>query len=194
MARRDDEASRDVESDHTLVDRARRGDQEGCRLLVERYERRVIGLAYGLLGDRSDAEDVAQEAFLRAFRGLRSFRGQSAFKTWLFTIVVNTARSHRQSRERRREEASGGAVDFETTAAPESLDSQVIARDRVRQAMATLPRELREAVVLRDVQGLEYREIAEALDVPIGTVESRIFRGRARLRQALTVEPVNEGV
>ncbi|MCC7042414.1 MAG: sigma-70 family RNA polymerase sigma factor [Acidobacteria bacterium] len=182
-----------ADSDEALVDRAKRGDQEGIRLLVEKYERRVIGLGWGLLGSRQDAEDVAQEAFLRAFRSIGSFRGQSSFRTWLFQIAINAARTYRRTREGRHEDAKGGAMDFDTTAAAGSLERAVIARDRVRRALATLPAELREAVVLRDVNGLDYREIAEALGVPMGTVESRIFRGRARLKQALDSDTVPEG-
>jgi RNA polymerase sigma-70 factor (ECF subfamily) len=182
-----------ADSDQALVDRARQGDQESIRLLVEKYERRVIGLAWGLLGSRQDAEDVAQEAFLRAFRGIGAFRGQSSFRTWLFQIAINAARTYRRTREGRHEDARGGAMDFDATPAAGSLERAVIARDRVRRALATLPAELREAVVLRDVNGLDYREIAEALDVPMGTVESRIFRGRARLKQALDSDTVPEG-
>lgn len=182
-----------ADSDQALVDRARQGDQESIRLLVEKYERRVIGLAWGLLGSRQDAEDVAQEAFLRAFRSIGAFRGQSSFRTWLFQIAINASRTYRRTREGRHEDAKGGAMDFDATPAAGSLERAVITRDRVRRALATLPVELREAVVLRDVNGLDYREIAEALDVPMGTVESRIFRGRARLKQALDSDTVPEG-
>ncbi len=182
-----------ADSDQVLVDRAKRGDQDGIRMLVERYERRVIGLAWGLLGNRSDAEDVAQEAFLRAFRSIGSFRGQSSFRTWLFQIALNAARTFRRTREGRREDTRGGAMDFDTTPGPESLERAVITRDRVRHALAALPPDLREAVVLRDVNGLDYREIAEALEIPMGTVESRIFRGRARLKRALDANASPEG-
>ena len=186
-------ATGEPDPDEPLVARARRGDQGAVRLLVDRYQRRVIGLAWGLVGDHADAEDVAQEAFLRAFRSLRTFRGQRRFRTWLFQIAINTARTHRRTRARRQEEAVGGSIDLDTTAGGGSLEQAVIARDRIHRALETLPADLREAVVLRDVNGLDYREIAAALGVPIGTVESRIFRGRARLRQALTHEPHDQG-
>lgn len=181
------------DSDHELVDRARRDDQDGFRLIVEKYQRRVIGLVWGLVGDDGDAEDVAQEAFLRAFRSLRTFRGESSFRSWLFQIALNTARTHRQTHQRRLEDAIGGTTELDLTADPRRADDRLIARDGLRRAMATLPAELREAVVLRDVNGLDYREIAAVLAVPIGTVESRIFRGRARLRLALGPQPVPEG-
>jgi RNA polymerase sigma-70 factor (ECF subfamily) len=181
-----------ADSDQVLVDRARRGDEDGPRLLVEKYQRRVIGLVWGLLGNRSDAEDVAQEAFLRAFRSLQTFRGQSSFRTWLFQIAINAARTFRRTREGRHEDPGGGAHDFDKSAGPESMERSVIARDQVRRALATLPDKLREAVVLRDVDGLDYREIADTLAIPMGTVESRIFRGRARLRQALTASAPSE--
>lgn len=182
-----------ADADQVLVDRAKRGDQEGIRLLVEKYQRRVIGLAWGLLGSRPDAEDVAQEAFLRAFRNIGSFRGQSAFRTWLFQIAINAARTYRRTRDGRPEDPRGGAMEFDATPGAGSLERAVIARDRVRRALATLPADLREAVVLRDVNGLDYREIAETLGVPMGTVESRIFRGRARLKHALEANIVPEG-
>lgn len=174
-----------ADPDEALVDRAKRGEQDAIRLLVEKYERRVIGLVWGLAGNRSDAEDVAQEVFLRAFRSLHTFKGRSRFRTWLFQIAINAARTFRRSREARPEDATGGAIDFDRTAADGSLERVVLARDQIHRALATLPPELREAVVLRDVNGLDYREIAEALGVPMGTVESRIFRGRTRLRQVI---------
>ena len=179
--------------DEPLVARAKRGDEDAVRLLVERYQRRVIGLVWGLLGDRVEAEDVAQEAFLRSFRSLRTFKGQSRFRTWLFQIALNAARTHRRTLARQQEDAVGGSIDLDTTAGGGSLEQAIIARDRVRRALATLPSDLREAVVLRDVNGLDYREIAEALGIPIGTVESRIFRGRARLRQALEPGTIAQG-
>ena len=177
--------------DRELVERARRGDQDAFRVIVEKYERRVRGLVWGLVGDRSDAEDVAQDAFLRAFRGLSSFRGRSRFRTWLFQIALNAARTHRQTRDRSNETTTASG-ELDSTVMSESLEQGIIARDRLRHALSQLPGEMREAVLLRDVEGFDYREIAEMLDIPIGTVESRIFRGRARLKQALTAQTVPE--
>ena len=190
----DTPATGTADPDRDLVDRARRGDQQAIAALVGRYQSRVIGLAWALVGNRSDAEDVAQEAFLRAFRGLGSFRGASRFRTWLFQIAVNAARTYRQTRARRPETSVGGTMDLDDTPDDGRFETRVVHRDEIRRAMAALPSELREAVVLRDVNGLDYREIAELLDVPIGTVESRIFRGRTRLRRMLTAAPAGEGV
>jgi RNA polymerase sigma-70 factor (ECF subfamily) len=179
------DAGRD--EDAVLVARAQSGDEQAFAQLVRKYQHRAVTIARALVPHPADAEDVAQEAFLRAFRGLARFRGASTFRTWLVQIVTNTARSHRR-RHVGRHETSADAADvsfFETMAAPGTVEGAAIARDRVARALAYLPRDLREAVVLRDIEGLDYREIADALGVPIGTVESRIFRGRARLRAAL---------
>lgn len=179
--------------DHDLVALAAAGDQEGCRLLVERYQRRVIGLIWGLIGgEYADAEDVAQETFVRALRSLANFRRQSSFRTWLFQIAINTARTHRQQLQRRMGH-TGDNEEVDLVADPHGLEAGIVARDQIRHAMTTLPAELREAVLLRDVNGLDYREIADLLGVPIGTVESRIFRGRARLKKALAPEIQSEG-
>ncbi|MFO7302529.1 MAG: sigma-70 family RNA polymerase sigma factor [Acidobacteriota bacterium] len=182
----------DADEDRDLVDRARRGDQEAFRRIVEKYERRVRGLVWGLVGDRSDAEDVAQEAFLRAFRSLSSFGGRSSFRTWLFQIALNAARTHRQSRRSRLQPEAVDPADLERAPETGSVEQGLIARDRLRRALGQLPADMREAVLLRDVEGFEYREIAELLDIPIGTVESRIFRGRARLREALAAQTIPE--
>jgi RNA polymerase sigma-70 factor (ECF subfamily) len=141
-------------------------------------------LAQGLLSDRADAEDVAQDAFLRVYKSVRGFRGSSSFRTWLFQIVINAARTCQTRRSARRETAVD-ETSLDSTPGSDRLETAVVTRDQVAQALASLPADLREAVMLRDVEGLDYREIAEALAIPIGTVESRIFRGRERLRRAL---------
>lgn len=175
--------------DRELVARARRGDADAFSDLVRTYQHRVVNYARAMVSNEADAEDVAQDAFVRAYRGLRTFRGDSSFKTWLYRIVTNAARTHLARRRDRPEQTAGDAAmspeAFGQPATGEDLEASVVDRDRIDRALATLPVEMREAVVLRDVEGLDYREIAAALDVPIGTVESRIFRGRARLRDAL---------
>jgi len=175
--------------DRELVKRARGGDADAFEDLVRAYQHRVVNYARAMVSNEADAEDVAQDAFVRAYRGLRTFRGDSSFKTWLYRIVTNAARTHLGKRRDRPEQTAGDAATspeaFGHPATDEDVEASVIDRDRIDRALAALPVEMREAVVLRDVEGLDYREIAVALGVPIGTVESRIFRGRARLRDAL---------
>lgn len=188
-----DVASPVGDPDGQLVEAARRGDREAFGALVERHQRRVFNLARALTnGCDDEAEDLAQEVFIRAFRGIRRFRGESAFTTWLHRIVVNTFRS-RQSRRSlwaRRLRLDGDVVDTldledARSAGTVDVEDQFARRDAIDRALAGLPPDLRMAVTLRDIEGLEYREIAEVTGVPIGTVESRIFRGRQRLRVAL---------
>jgi len=178
-----------VDHDQALIDRARHGDADAFGQLVRAYQHRVVNFTRAMVSDTADAEDIAQDAFLRAYRGLRGFRGGSSFKTWLYQIVTNTARTHLAKRRDRPDHAAGdAAADPEAFGQPntgEDALADVIRRDAIDRALQTLPEDLRVAVVMRDVEGLEYAEIARALDVPIGTVESRIFRGRARLRASL---------
>lgn len=181
-----------MDPDRDLVDRAQAGDLEAFGQLVQKYQHRVVNFVSALLPG-GDAEDVAQDAFIRAFRGLARFRGASTFKTWLYQIVTNVAHTERERRRTRftREAqpaaaSDDGPGDLDALPGPGDLAGSVVARDRIDRALAALPAELRETVVLRDVEGFEYREIAQALDIPIGTVESRIFRARERLRAALS--------
>jgi len=181
-----------ADPDRALVDQARQGDLDAFSELVRRYQHRLVGYLRLIVNHREDAEDVAQEAFLRAYRALGRFRGQSSFKTWLYQIATNAARTslakrpndparaRRGDRNDRHDEAESKIV-----ADPSDFEAGLLARDRVGHALAELPLEWREAVVLRDIEGLDYREIAELMNIPIGTVESRIFRGRQRLRQIL---------
>ncbi len=186
-----------LDEDRDLVDRARAGDARAFEDLVRRHQQRVVRLARAFVPEPADAEDVAQEAFLRVYRGLARFRGASTFRTWLQQVVVNAARTHRRATLTRRARFGADADSASTDVpGPDRVEPALIARDRVERALNTLPQDLREAVVLRDVEGLDYREIAELLGVPMGTVESRIFRGRQRLRAAMTaVErgPVDPG-
>ncbi len=182
-----------ADGDRPWVDRARGGDADAFGELVTRYQHRIVNFTLTLTSDRANAEDLAQETFLRAYRGLASFRGTSSFKTWLYQIATNVARTHTAKRRTRREEladdSAASARRFEEAATDEDIESRAILRQRLDAALASLPIELREAVVLRDVEGLEYREISTALGVPMGTVESRIFRARQRLRDELAPAP-----
>ena len=174
--------------DRDLLPAAVEGDLDAFEALVLRYQTRMVSFARTLLGNPEEAEDLAQEVFVRVFKSLRGFRGQSSFKTWLYTVAVNVSRTHHYRRTRQ-EPVWGDSGADETRAfdPPDeaNFESAMIARDAINRALDGLPEELRVAVTLRDIHGLEYRDIAETTGVPIGTVESRIFRGRQRLRVAL---------
>ena len=181
-----------ADPDRELVAAAVAGDRGAFEALVRRHQARIVNYAMAIVKDPAEAEDVAQETFIRAYRSLTRFRGDSSFKTWLYTIATNAARTglERRSRRNRVEDASlddeaaplaagdvpAGDADAETT---------LVRRESIDRALASLPPDLRIAVVLRDVEGLDYKEIAAATGAPIGTVESRIFRARRRLRPLL---------
>ncbi len=177
------------DSDLALVRAAAGGDEDAFAALVRRHQRRVFNLARALTGNDDEAEDLAQEAFIRAYRGLARFRGESAFTTWLYRITVNVFRSRRArrslwSRMWSTDSDTPHAVPVDESPAAD-VESSLVRRDLIDKALARIPDDLRIAVTLRDVEGLEYREIAGVLGIPIGTVMSRIFRGRQRLRAAL---------
>jgi RNA polymerase sigma-70 factor, ECF subfamily len=176
--------------DQPLVIRAAAGDRDAFGLLVERYQSRIYNLAMALGVRRADAEDVAQEVFVRAFQGVRRFRGDSRFRTWLYQIAVNAARSYRAS-PYQREARPVGHDDQDMARQDPAIDDPFVRRlaDRelIDRALAGLPAEWREAVTLRDVEGFSYREIADMTGMPLGTVESRIFRARQQLRATLSV-------
>jgi len=172
-------------SDDALVARARGGDASAFHLLVDRHAAGLYAAAASLLGNAADAEDVVQETFAGAYRGLARFEGRSSVKTWLTAILVRRVAMHRR-RTRRKEgrvvglEAAAGLADGKRSAT-----GAVNVRLDVLNAIAALGPEHREVVVLRDLQGLAYDEMAEVLGLPRGTVESRLFRARRRLREQL---------
>jgi len=171
-----------VDVDETLVAEAARGNREAFDELVRRYQSRMFQLVRILTSGDAEAEDLVQDTFVRAYRAVGQFRGDSTFRTWLHRIAVNVVRSHaarRNTRADHDDEAIGRVP------AHGDLESAVVRRRMIDQALARLPPDLRLLITLRDVQGLEYREIATITGLPIGTVESRIFRGRRRLRPML---------
>ena len=183
-----------MDVDQELVAQAAAGSREAFDELVRRHQVSIVSLARALTSGSADAEDLAQEVFLRVWRSLRGFRGDSTFRTWLHRVAVNVIHSHhgRVSRLRRLFQpapaepvAQRDHDPIEGAAGPIDVESDVVLRDAIDKALAALPDELRVAVTLRDVQGLDYKEIASVLGVPIGTVESRIFRGRQRLKPLL---------
>ncbi len=176
------------EVDQALVERAQSGDKRAFELLVVKYQRRVGRLISRLVRDPHEVEDVTQESFVRAYRALGNFRNESAFYTWMYRIAVNTAKNYLVSQGRRppsstemdaaEAEQTEEGIHLRETATPETeLMSKQIAQT-VQKAMSALPEELRTAITLREIEGLSYEEIAEAMQCPVGTVRSRIFRAR----------------
>ena len=175
------------DTDKELVRRVKKGDRHAFDLLFSRYQHKIFNLVGRYLRDREDIEDIAQETFIKAFRALPRFRGESAFYTWLYRIAINTAKNHLVARSRR---PPGVDVDVEeaefmdgTDALKESENPEsALARDELSAeidlAISQLPDDLRSAVTLREFDGLTYEQIAEIMDCPVGTVRSRIFRAR----------------
>jgi RNA polymerase sigma-70 factor (ECF subfamily) len=176
-----------VRDDRELVRAHLRGDRTAFAALVERHQRRVYNVAYGMLGRPEDAADAAQDVFLACLRKLAGYRGDAAFTTWLHRVTVNTC--HDALRKRAREQpAREGDPDPPEEMAPDPADAAVASAD-VRRALAAVPEEFRAAVVLHDLRGLPYEEVAEILGAPVGTVKSRIHRGRVAMARALHGEP-----
>lgn len=185
------------DTDQELVRRVQAGDQSAFNLLVLKYQHRVLKLVGRFVNDPTEAEDVAQEAFLKAYRALASFRGDSAFYTWLYRIAINTAKNALVSHRRRPVDFDLDLQDpdqYERQAKLKEADTPegVLLTDEIRavveEAMEQLPEDLRTAIVLRELEGLSYEEIAEAMDCPVGTVRSRIFRAREAI--ALRLRPL----
>ncbi|MEP7181596.1 MAG: RNA polymerase sigma factor RpoE [Betaproteobacteria bacterium] len=177
----------DREVDQQLVLRAQRGDKRAFELLVMKYQRKLGRLLSRLVRDPAEVEDVTQEAFIKAYRALPSFRGESAFYTWLYRIAINTGKNYLVALGRRAPTMGVDIEDAENfedadalreTSTPESeLHGKQIA-ETVNRAMEALPEDLRTAITLREIEGLSYEEIANVMNCPIGTVRSRIFRAR----------------
>ncbi len=180
--------------DEDLVARVQRGDKSAFDFLVIKYQHKIIQLVNGYIKDPSEAQDVAQEVFLKAYRALGSFRGEAAFYTWLYRIAINTAKNYLLSRSRR---SSSFEVDIQDAEAIENapqlqgmdtperhlLNEEIV--DTIKTTIENLPEEMRIAIMLREFEGMSYEEIAVAMDCPVGTVRSRIFRAREAIDSKL---------
>jgi len=185
----------DREVDQQLVERAQRGDKHAYELLVTKYQRRLARLISRFVRDAAEVEDVTQEAFIKAYRALPTFRGESAFYTWLYRIGINTAKNYLLALKRRAptstqfdtEEAEGfedaGLLQEVSTPENELMSKQVV--EVVNSSLQELPDDLRTALTLREIEGLSYEEIADVMNCPIGTVRSRIFRAREAIAENL---------
>ncbi|MFO1380198.1 MAG: RNA polymerase sigma factor RpoE [Chitinivorax sp.] len=183
------------EIDQQLVERAQRGDKRAFELLVAKYQRKLGRLLSRFIRDPAELEDVAQEAFIKAYRALPSFRGESAFYTWLYRIGINTAKNYLVASGRRAPVSADIGLDDEDgpeldervpdnhTPETELMNRQIV--ETVNAAMEQLPDELRVAITLRELEGLSYEDIAAAMGCPIGTVRSRIFRAREAIAAQL---------
>ena len=173
--------------DQQLIERIQRGDKNAFNLLVRKYQHKVVSLVSRYVNNPGDIPDVAQEAFIKAYRAIPDFRGESAFYTWLYRIAVNTAKNYIVAQGRRPPDMDVDSQDAETydgaeslheVANPENLMLSDEIRAEVASALASLPEDLRTAITLREIEGLSYEEIAEVMECPVGTVRSRIFRAR----------------
>ncbi len=184
-----------AELDKELVLKVQQGDKSAFDLLVIKYQHRIIQLVNRYVKDPSEAQDVAQEAFIKAYRALPNFRGDSAFYTWLYRIAINTAKNYLVSRSRRYSdyqvdiqdaEQVGNAPELKGLDTPEHLLMNDEIVEVVKDAIDKLPEEMKTAIMLREFEGLSYEEIAEAMECPVGTVRSRIFRAREAIDEKLS--------
>ena len=180
------------ETDQQLVERAQKGDNQAFDLLVRKYQHKIIGLIGRYVHDHAEVQDVAQEAFIKAYRALGKFRAESAFYTWMYRIAINTAKNHLVSRGRRPPGSDLDIVDAEIVdhsgrLADSETPEAAMARDQLKaavfEAIDNLPDDLRTAITLRELEGLSYEDIANIMQCPVGTVRSRIFRAREAVDQ-----------
>jgi RNA polymerase sigma-70 factor (ECF subfamily) len=181
-------------TDAELVKRVQAGDKRAFDVLVLKYQSRIINLISRYVSDHHAAMDVAQEAFIKAYKGLKNFRGDSAFYTWMYRIAINTAKNHLASAGRKMPEYAVDAQEAEQFegesglkeyASPERVLMRDEIQDTVHKAIEALPEDLKAAITLRELEGMSYEEIAEVMDCPIGTVRSRIFRAREAIDKRL---------
>jgi RNA polymerase sigma-70 factor, ECF subfamily len=181
--------------DEDLVAKVQRGDKKAFDLLVIKYQHRIIQLVNRYVKDPSEAQDVAQETFVKAYRALAGFRGESAFYTWLYRIAINTAKNYLVARTRRSydyeididdAESFENAPQLQGLETPERLLISQEIVDTIKTAIEKLPEDMRIAIMLREFEGMSYEEIAEAMDCPVGTVRSRLFRAREAIDSKIT--------
>jgi len=190
-----EQSRNNAELDKELVQRVQQGDKSAYDLLVIKYQHKIVQLVNRFVKDPSEAQDVAQEAFIKAYRALGNFRGDSAFYTWLYRIAINTAKNYLVSRSRRYSDYEIDVQDAEQIEnAPQLkgmdtpdnvlMNEQIV--EVIKSAIEKLPDEMRTAIMLREFEGMSYEEIALAMDCPVGTVRSRIFRAREAIDKKLT--------
>lgn len=181
-------------ADQEIVKRVQQGDKNAFGILVRKYESKIIKLISRYVHDASEALDVAQEAFIKAYRALPNFRGESAFYTWLYRIAINTAKNHLVAQGRRQpanelETETAEQLEGESALKEYATPEHLLLKDEIEQtvfdAIEQLPDDLRTAITLRELEGLSYEEIAEAMGCPVGTVRSRIFRAREAIDSKL---------
>ncbi|HAB78282.1 MAG TPA: RNA polymerase sigma factor RpoE [Gammaproteobacteria bacterium] len=182
----------EAENDQLLVDCARLGDRHAFDLLVLKYQSRLLSLVNRLVSNQSDALDVLQDTFVKAYRSLHTFRGESAFYTWLYRIAVNTAKNHLASKLKESkdvsvdDEATGELSVLQDFSAPDEEAGAEELQRAILHAIEQLPDDLKQALTLRELEGMSYDEIALAMNCPIGTVRSRIFRARDHVVQEIS--------
>ena len=182
------------EADLALVRRAKKGDYRAFDLLVLKYQSRIVSIAFKFVKEIQLAEDISQESFIKAYRSIDSFREESAFYTWLYRITANTAKNYLVSKGRRKESSiselsiseNEDFFELPTSDSPEQILMAQSLKDTIYDALSGLPEDTRTALSLREFEGLNYEEIAEIMNCPVGTVRSRIFRGREALENLIS--------
>ena len=182
------------EADLALVRRAKKGDYRAFDLLVLKYQSRIVSIAFKFVKEMQLAEDISQESFIKAYRSIDSFREESAFYTWLYRITANTAKNYLVSKGRRKESSisdfniseNEDFFELPTSDSPEQILMAQSLKDTIYDALSGLPEDTRTALSLREFEGLNYEEIAEIMNCPVGTVRSRIFRGREALENLIS--------
>lgn len=186
--------------DQLLVERVQKGDKAAFDLLIQKYQHRIVSLVSRYVSDPSEALDVSQEAFIKAYRAIGKFRGDSAFYTWLYRIAINTAKNWLVARNRRPpasdiDAADAEQYDMDSRLKERSTPENELLREEIEKTVydtiAALPDDLRTAIMLREIEGMSYEEIATTMDCPIGTVRSRIFRAREAIDEKL--KPLLDG-